>query len=89
MVSTTTADLRTMMHVALDAQAAQQDGHDDREGRLVDGRDVRGGHELVEARLALGVGVHVGRDDGVDERVHVRVVDDRAALLAAPRWPPP
>mmetsp|Transcript_21464 Transcript_21464/g.36688 ORF Transcript_21464/g.36688 Transcript_21464/m.36688 type:complete len:1064 (-) Transcript_21464:37-3228(-) len=69
------------VHVALDAEAAHQHGHDDGQRRLVDGGDVRRGDELVEARLALGVGVHVGGDDGVDEGRHVGVVDHAAAVL--------
>ena len=67
-------------HVALDAQAAVEHWHDNRQGGLVDGGHVRSGHELVEARLAFGLRVHVGRDDGIDERVHIRVVDHLAAV---------
>mmetsp|Transcript_29452 Transcript_29452/g.61678 ORF Transcript_29452/g.61678 Transcript_29452/m.61678 type:complete len:939 (-) Transcript_29452:64-2880(-) len=69
------------VHIALDAQATEEDRHDDGKGGLVDGSDVGGRHELVEAGLALGVRVQVGRDDGVNKRVNVGVVNDGAALL--------
>mmetsp|Transcript_46080 Transcript_46080/g.103830 ORF Transcript_46080/g.103830 Transcript_46080/m.103830 type:complete len:519 (-) Transcript_46080:636-2192(-) len=47
------------VHVALNTKAAEQDGHDDGEGGLVNGGDVRRGDEAIEASLTLGVGVHV------------------------------
>merc|ERR1719258_232232 len=74
-------------HVAAHAQAAQQDGHDHGERRLVDVVDVRGGDEAIEAALALGLGVQVGRDDpasrtGITSGLSITCTHDLSAARA-------
>mmetsp|Transcript_14078 Transcript_14078/g.42578 ORF Transcript_14078/g.42578 Transcript_14078/m.42578 type:complete len:238 (+) Transcript_14078:321-1034(+) len=66
------------LDVAL-AEAAMEEGDDDGERGSVDLRDEGRAHERVES-LRVFFGVRVRRNQGRHERLHVRIVDDGAAL---------